>query len=200
MTNAASVGEKIDSYIDRHEKWKEGLSALRAIANSTDLEEVVRWGAPSYTLDGKIIVGIVGFKNHFALWFYQGVFLEDTAGNLVNAQEGVTKAMRQWRFESTADIDEALVRAYIAEAIENQRQGKTVKPEAKSLQIPQELSSALAADSTLRDEFDKLSPGKQREYAEHIGSAKQEKTRLGRMEKARVLIAAGVGLHDKYRR
>ena len=47
--------------------------------------------------------------------------------------------------------------------------------------------------------FDSLTPFKQKEYSEHIGSAKQEKTRISRLEKSIPLIAEGKGLNDKYR-
>ena len=67
------------------------------------------------------------------------------------------------------------------------------------MQIPQELEIAMREDAKLRDAFASLTLGRQKEYAEHIGSAKQENTRRSRLEKARPLILAGGGLHDKYR-
>ena len=65
--------------------------------------------------------------------------------------------------------------------------------------IPDELSNAFESDNELKQQFNALSPGKQREYADHISSAKQEKTRLSRLEKALPLIKAGKGLYDKYK-
>ena len=47
--------------------------------------------------------------------------------------------------------------------------------------------------------FDKLSPGKQREYTEYISSAKRDETKQKRIEKILPMIDAGIGLHDKYR-
>ena len=44
-----------------------------------------------------------------------------------------------------------------------------------------------------------LTPGKQREYANHIASAKQAATKTSRLQKILPLIEAGGGLHDKYR-
>ena len=37
---------------------------------------------------------------------------------LINAQEGTTKLMRQWRFTSREQIDKELILQYINEAIE----------------------------------------------------------------------------------
>lgn len=189
----------VDEYIARHEPWQELLLQLRDILLSTELEETVKWGAPVYTIDGKNVVGIGAFKSYAGLWFFQGVFLKDPQQKLVNAQEGTTKALRQWRFDTVEDMDEKLVKAYVLEAIENQKQGKEIKPEKKKTTLPDELKEALRKDTQLKKAFDAFTPGKQREFAEYIGSAKQEKTRLSRLEKVQPMILAGKGLNDKYR-
>jgi uncharacterized protein YdeI (YjbR/CyaY-like superfamily) len=44
-----------------------------------------------------------------------------------------------------------------------------------------------------------LSPGKQRDYCEHIELAKQEKTKLARIEKIKPMLLKGIGLYDKYK-
>ena len=41
--------------------------------------------------------------------------------------------------------------------------------------------------------------GKQREYADHIASAKRDDMKNKRIEKILPMIAAGIGLNDKYR-
>ena len=173
---------------------------LRDILLETELEETVKWGAPCYTLKGKNVVGLTSFKAYTGLWFHQGVFLKDQQKKLINAQEGTTKALRQWRFTSIEDIDVELVKQYVQEAIQNQREGKEIKPvRAKKIDIPEELKSELSQNNVLNEAFRSLTPGKQREYCEHIGSAKQEKTRLNRLEKAIPMILDGVGLNDKYK-
>ena len=53
-----------------------------------------------FTLNGKNVLGIGGFKNYFTIWFFNGVFLKDEKNVLVNSQEGLTKSLRQWRFSS----------------------------------------------------------------------------------------------------
>ena len=190
----------VDDYLARHPEWETALVRLRALILSTGLTETIKWGAPVYTLDNKNIVGIGAFKNYAGLWFFQGALLEDKKKILVNAGEGTAKAMRQLRFESEDEIDEILVKRYVKEAIENQKQGKEIKPEKKKeLVIPDELATAFSNDPQLRKSFDTLTPYKQREYADHIGGAKQEKTRLSRLEKSIPMIQKGIGLHDKYR-
>ena len=61
--------EKIGAYISKHEQWSAQLNSIRKVLLTTELTETVKWGAPSYTINNKIVVSFVGFKNHCALWF-----------------------------------------------------------------------------------------------------------------------------------
>lgn len=194
------TSEKVTAYIKKQEKWSDELTVLRSVFQKTELKEEVKWGTPTYTLQGKLVAGFAGFKNHYAIWFHQGVFLKNTENKLVNAQEGVTKALRQWRFEKGDEIEEDLVLNYINEAIENCKAGKEVKPKAKKgVEIPSLLKQALDDDQNLNKAFKKLTPGKQREYAKHIDEAKREATKESRLQKIKPMILAGKGLYDKYK-
>tara|TARA_R110002124_G_scaffold5301_1_gene33195 strand:+ start:216643 stop:217236 length:594 start_codon:yes stop_codon:yes gene_type:complete len=191
--------QKIDAYISKHSVWSEKLSKLRAIFNETELLEEVKWGAPAYTLNGKIILGMAAFKNHMGIWFHQGVFLKDRANKLINAQEEKTKALRQWRFVQNDTVEESLVREYVREAIENSLAGKELKPTRKSLSVGPFLKKELQNDAELNRAFKSLTPGKQREYADHINEAKRDATKQSRLEKIIPMIKEGIGLHDKYK-
>ena len=196
-----SQEEKLNAYFEKHADRAQELKQLRHLLQQTELEETVKWGAPTYTLNGKNVVGLGSFKNYVGLWFHQGVFIDDSAGKLINAQPDKTKGLRQWRFQDLSQIetDNDLIADYIAQAIANQKAGKEIKPETKNTAIPQELQEALSVNTELQTAFDQLTPGKQREYAEHIGSAKQESTRLNRLQKCQPMIMQGIGLNDKYR-
>ena len=190
--------QKIDAFIAKQTKWKEKLEKLREILLQTDLKEELKWGKPTYTLNGKLVVGMAEFKNHMALWFHQGVFLKDKHNKLINAKEA--KALRQWRFEENDKIEQKIVLEYVGEAIANCKAGKELKPvRKKGVSIPPLLDEAFKKDTTLKEHFQKLTPGKQREYAEYVTEAKQEKTKLSRLEKCIPMIKNGVGLHDKYK-
>lgn len=191
----------VEEYIEIHSHWSDALSTLRNIINSTEVEETVKWNAPVYTINGKNIIGLGAFKNHFGIWFFNGIFLKDEKKLLVNAQEGKTKALRQMRFESIDDIDKNAVLSYVKEAIENQKLGKEVKADRskKETIIPKELQIELDKDSDYKNSFDKLTPGKQREYCEHVASAKRNATKQSRLEKIKPMILQGMGLHDKYK-
>ncbi len=189
-----------DDYFANAEIWRDEQKQLREILRSTDLTEEVKWGGPCYTYDGQNVVGIGGFKSYFGLWFHQGALLKDKNKVLINAQEGTTKALRQWRMQSAKDIKPSLIKAYVREAISLVRQGKKIGPEKnKPIVVPPELKKALAKNTQARKAFENLRPGLQREYTEHIASAKREETRQKRIEKILPMISSGKGLHDKYR-
>jgi len=184
---------------DKTNQWGKELEVIKGIINQTELVETTKWGGTIYTLNGKNVLGICGFKNFFTIWFFKGVFLKDSANILVNANEGNTKSLRQWRFESLDEIDEKLILQYINEAIEVEKAGLAIKPEKKEIAIPQLLQQQLDSDTDLATAFAKFSPYKQKEFNEYITEAKQEKTKLARLEKVIPMILGGIGLHDKYR-
>ena len=201
MATTKEHSQKLEAYYAKEDPFKAGIALLREIALQTELQETLKWGAPVYTIDGKNVLGIIRFKKHFGLWFYNGVFLSDPKKVLGNAQEGKTKAMRHWKFYDISEVDKNTVAAYIQEAIENQKKGIALKPEPKKeMKIPTMLTDALANDKNLKAKFDAFSPYKQREFIEHIASAKQDKTKLSRLEKCLPLMAEGIGLMDKYRK
>lgn len=192
--------KSVEAYLSKNENWRNELEKLRRILLKTELSEAIKWGIPTYVALGKNVVAFAAFKNYVALWFYNGVFLKDERNVLINANEEKTRGLRQWRFASADEIDPDLVYSYVLEAIQNQKEGKEIKPESKKLSIPVELQEALDSDKTLKSGFYALSPGKQKEYAEFIGSAKQEATRRKRLEKSMPIILSGKGLHEKYRK
>mgnify|MGYP000159147618 CR=1 FL=1 len=185
--------------ISWNEEYRPLLEKLRSILQSTVLEEKMKWGIPTYCLKNKNVAGIGAFKSYAGLWFFNGVFLSDPANVLINAQEGKTKGLRQWRFETIDAIDEKLVRTYIEEAIQNQKEGKEFKPEKKPLIVPDELKEALASDGLLSEVFDSMSLSCKREYAEYIAEAKRPETKQKRLKKIIPMIREKVGLNDKYK-
>lgn len=193
--------EKLTRFYTEAHSFQEGVNQLRGLVLNTGLVETYKWNFPTYTLNDKNIVAICKFKSHYGLWFFNGVFLKDTANLLENAQEGKTQAMRHWKFSGDAPLNHALVKAYIQEAIDNQKKGlqfKFKKQTKKLERIPVELKLAFETHSTLERAFASLSQSKKREYIEYIINAKQEKTKRSRIDKIIPLILEGKGLHDQY--
>lgn len=187
--------------MDFQEQWKEEIDLLISLLRKTELMETEKWGIPVFTHNKKNVAGVAGFKEHIAIWFYDGVFLNDPQNRLINASEGKTKALRQLRFTKEEGIDEKLVLFYLDQAVENAKKGRKWVPEksTKEMEVPELLKTNFSSDKNLEKSFSDLTPYKQKEYIEYITEAKQDKTRVSRMEKIKPMILQGIGLHDKYR-
>jgi uncharacterized protein YdeI (YjbR/CyaY-like superfamily) len=185
----------------KNDQWETELELLKTIIAKTELVETNKWGGCVYVYNNKNVVGVGGFKKYFTLWFFNGAFLKDEKKHLINANEGVTKSLRQWRFTSKEEINEKEILAYILEAIDNEKQEKIIKPEKTKSEviIPTLLQNELDSDSVLKEAFLKFSPYKQKEFIEYIETAKREETKLSRIEKIKPMILNNIGLNDKYR-
>jgi len=194
--------KSVDAYIKANPKWEKSIEKLREIIMSFDFDEQIKWQFPTYSMDKKNLLSIAATKTFVGVWFFQGGLLVDKEMVLKNAQEGKTKAMRQWRFESEKDIKKTLLKKYINETIRNHKAGKVIKPakpNSKPLTIPNELAKKLKSTKNLKTAFENFSLSKQREFANYISDAKMEKTKLKRMDKILPLIIAGKGLNDRYK-
>ncbi|MFK8032307.1 MAG: YdeI family protein [Gammaproteobacteria bacterium] len=193
--------ESVEDYIKQSDKWESELAELIAVLQSTTLEESIKWGTPCYSHHGKNVISVASYTDYFGLWFHQGALLSDTSKKLINAQEGRTKALRQWRMTKAADIKPTIIKRYIKESIANVDKGKEIKPsKAKEISIPPQLNDALSSDAKVADAFECLTPRKRREYAEFVTQARLPATKLRRVKKIVPMILKNVGLHDRYRK
>lgn len=170
---------------------------LRTIALDAQLTEELKWHQACYTLKGKNVVLIHGFKEYCALLFFKGALLKD--GKRVLATPGQHQAARQIRFSNAQQVAKMapLVKAYIHEAIEVEKAGLQVKrKKTEEFKIPDEFQKKLDENPALRTAFHALTPGRQRGYLFHISQPKQSKTRETRVEKCVPLILSGKGLND----
>ncbi len=188
---------KVDALLSQHSKWFEEFDALRTIALSFPLTEERKWYQPCYTLNGKNVVLIHGFKEYCALMFFKGALLKDAKKLLVSP--GAQQSARQLRFTSLKDIAKLkpVIKAYIAEAIEVERSGLKVKlKQTSDFALPDELKAALDKSAALRKAFYALTPGRQRGYIYHFSKPKLTATRTAKVERAIPQILAGKGLND----
>ena len=191
--------EKVNQYIKKIKNWKEETILLREICLECGLEEDFKWMHPCYTFQGKNIVLIHGFKEYCALLFHKGALLNDANNLLIQQTENVQSA-RQIRFINKDEIIDlkAVIKAYIFEVIEVEKAGLEVKMKKTSeYEIPQELEEALKSNPELETAFYDLTLGRQRGYLLYFSQAKQSKTRISRIEKAKPKIFEGKGLNDR---
>ncbi len=192
------MNPKVDDFLNKVTKWHDELAKLRAIVLDCQLTEELKWGVPCYTFQKGNIVLIHGFKEYCALLFMKGALLNDSNGILIQQTENV-QGGRQIRFNSLKEIEdqEAILKAYIFEAIEVEKAGMKVahKPHSEYV-IPEEFQSKMNENSALKNAFEGLTPGRQRAYILHFSGSKQAKTREARVENYTQRILMGKGLND----
>jgi uncharacterized protein YdeI (YjbR/CyaY-like superfamily) len=192
------MNPQVDVYIAKLKNWQAEIKMLRSILLDCKLEEAIKWSQPCYSINNKNVVIIAPFKTHCDLGFFNGVSLKDEKGVLVKA--GVnTQSARQMRFVNVQEITKlkSIIKSYVKEAIENEKQGiKTVTTEKIEPIIVEEFEMILKKNVPLKKAFAALTPGRQRAYLIHFSGAKQPATRIARIEKHREAILAGRGIND----
>jgi uncharacterized protein YdeI (YjbR/CyaY-like superfamily) len=102
---------------------------------------------------------------------------------LINAQEGRTKALRQWRMFVAADIKPTLIKRYVQQAKVLVEAGHRIPVDRKKpVVVPAELKAALSKSRTTAATFARLRVGQQREYTEYVDEAKRAETKQRRIE------------------
>src|SRR3954468_14078768 len=113
-------------------RWEAEIDASRKLLAGLGLTEECKWGKPCFTYVGKNVVILQGFKEYFALGFFQGALLKDPKKLLV--QLGQTQAARVMKFTSAREITAkaATIKAYVREAIAVEKAGVRMKPKTTS--------------------------------------------------------------------
>ena len=180
------------------ERWEPEIAEMRRVLTGLAMKEECKWGKPTYTVDGKNIVIMQGFKEYFALMFFQGALVRDPKKLLM--QLGQMRAGRVMKFTSAKDIraKAATIKAYVREAIAIEKAGLRMKPRRTSdFPVPEELRQRFRRQPGFKRAFEALTPGRQRSYLYHFAAAKQSATRAARIEKAMPAIFEGKGFLER---
>lgn len=177
--------------------WARELKLLRNIVLSCGLTEALKWSQPCYTNNGKNVLLVTAFKDYCCISFFKGVLLKDEQ-YLLEAPGENTQSGRIWKFTNVSQIKdtEALIKAYIFEAIDIEKAGLKVTFKKNPEPIPEELEEVFKTKPEVKTAFEALTPGRQRGYILHFSQAKQSKTRMTRIEKYIPKILEGKGFHD----
>lgn len=179
------------------ERWQAEIAALQKILSGFGFEEACKWGKPCYTLDGKNVVLIQGFKETCALLFFQGALLKDPKKLLVRL--GQVQAARVMKFTSAGEIaaKAATIKATVREAAAAAKAGRKVQTKPREDPVPEELKEKFRKHPRFRRAFEALTPGRQRGWLFHFAGAKQSATRTSRIEKAMPAILEGRGFLER---
>lgn len=183
------------------DKWEDANEVMNKLIRTFDLKKDFKWGMDIYTYQGKNVVAWCGFKDFFSVWFYNGVFLTDPLNVLISGTKGKTKALRQWRFKKNKPLDIENISLYIKEAMQTVADGLELKIDKNApIEMDDFFVNQLNTNKQLKIAFEALTKGRQRDYADYISEAKQEKTKISRLEKIIPMILHGKGLNDKYKK
>jgi uncharacterized protein YdeI (YjbR/CyaY-like superfamily) len=190
--------ERFDTPDCSTRQWEKGLKDLRKVCRDTGLEEQVKWGHPCYLHGGRNIAIIGALRGDFRLSFFHAALMKDPE-HALEKQGPNTQHPDMLRFTNNAQVaaNKPLITAYLKEAMSYAAAGIKPPKEQRALELPDELIDALASDPELSVAFDALTPGRQRSYVIHLGSAKKAETRIQRIAKLRGHILAGKGALER---
>jgi uncharacterized protein YdeI (YjbR/CyaY-like superfamily) len=195
---AEATGRGAGMEMAYRERWEAEIAEMRRVLAGIAMNEERKWGKPTFTVDGKNIVILQGFKEYFGLGFFQGALLKDPRKVLV--QLGQVQAGRVMKFTSVKEISAraATIKAYVREAIAVEKAGLRVERRKTSdFPVPEELTARFRRDPRFKRAFEALTPGRQRSYLYHFAAAKQSATRVARIEKAMPAIFEGRGFLER---
>jgi len=158
--------------------------------------ETLKWSAPAFTVDDKILLIMAAFKAHAALNFWRG--------QEIRGQEANAEAMGQFgKLTSIDDLpSDAELDALIAEAARLAATApapRKVKHEPKpAAELHPDFAAALEASPAAKATLEGFAPSARRDYLDWVSEAKQEATRAKRIATAVEWLAEGKKRHWKY--
>jgi uncharacterized protein YdeI (YjbR/CyaY-like superfamily) len=190
---------RIDAYIAKAAPFARPILEKvreRVHAAVPGVEEAVKWGAPGFTVEGKILLIMAAFKAHAAINFWRGQEIGD----------GQAKAGAMGQFGRLTSIDDlppdaeldALIREAAALAKTAPAPRKTKHAPKPAPEIHPDFAAALAKAPKAKATLEGFPPSAQRDYVEWIAEAKQDATRQKRIATAIEWLSEGKRRHWKY--
>jgi uncharacterized protein YdeI (YjbR/CyaY-like superfamily) len=190
---------RIDAYIAKAAPFAQPILEKvreRVHAVAPEAEETLKWSMPSFTIDGKILIGMAAFKQHAALNFWRGQELRGAeASRDAMGQFGKLRSLDDLPGE--AELDDLIRQA--AELAKTAPAPRKVKHEPKPpAAMHPEFAAALKASPKAQQVLDGFPPSARREYLDWVADAKQDATRRKRISDAVQWLSEGKRRHWKY--
>jgi uncharacterized protein YdeI (YjbR/CyaY-like superfamily) len=194
-----STDPRIDAYIAKAAPFARPILEKvreRVHAAAPEAVETMKWSAPGFTIDGKILLMMAAFKAHAAINFWRGQEIGDGSPK--------AGAMGQFgKLTCVADLPaDAVLDALIREAAalaKTAQAPRKVKHEPKPpAALHPEFAAALKANPNAQEALDGFPPSAQREYLDWVAEAKQDSTRSKRIADAVLWLSEGKRRHWKY--
>lgn len=189
---------RVDRYIEEANDFAKPILAelrRRVHAHVPEVEESLRWSAPTFLYKGKILAGMAAFKAHCVFGFWHPLLRE--GDNSLEGRNG------SGRMEKVADIPVKprfvrLAKEAVRLIDEDVKAPPKPKVEKKPLVVPPDLVAALKRNAKARATFEGFPPSAKKEYVDWITGAKREETRAERLATAIEWLAEGKRRHWKY--
>jgi uncharacterized protein YdeI (YjbR/CyaY-like superfamily) len=183
------ASKRIDAAYAKHSgDIRKLLDAIRSTVHAaeTGLNETWKWG-PGFELDGKLLIGLWGFKKHVSLVLYRGAELKDKH-KLIN--DGFDNAHnRMVKFTEYKLFSRKKVIDLVKEAVKLEKSG-TEKVNKSQMKIPAELGGFFATHKAAEKFFAALPHSLQRTYVQHITKVKTKATRERHVEEVCAALKA----------
>ena len=192
---------RIDSYIERAQPFARPILEhvrTRVHAVAPQAQETLKWSAPSFTIDGKILLMMAAFKAHAAVNFWRGQELR--------GEQASDDAMGQFgKLTSVGDLPpNAELDRLIREAAELAKSAPAARKVKHTPKPPAELhpqfAAALRSAPRAKAALEGFPASARRDYLDWIAEAKQESTRQKRIATAIEWLTEGKKRHWKYER
>ena len=189
---------RIDAYIAKAAPFAQPILKHvrdRVHAVAPEAEETLKWSMPSFTIDGKILIGMAAFKAHATVGFWRGQEMDLDVSKDAMGQLGKLTSVDDLPPDGQLD---ALIRKGVELARAASAPRKTKHEPKPPADLHPEFAKALAASPKAKDALDGFPPSAQREYLEWVSDAKQDKTREKRIADAIQWLSEGKRRHWKY--
>jgi uncharacterized protein YdeI (YjbR/CyaY-like superfamily) len=195
-TVTVSRDKRIDAYIDGAQPvarplLEHGRDRVHAVA--PDVEETLKWSMPTFTLRGKILLGMAAFKAHATVNFWRGRELHMDTKAQGMGQLGRLTAIG----DRPADFDD-LIRQAAALARSVPAPRRPTSEPSSPCELHSDFAAALAMAPLAKSTLESFPASAQREYIEWIAEAKQEVTRQKRIATAFEWLNDGKRRNWKY--
>jgi uncharacterized protein YdhG (YjbR/CyaY superfamily) len=189
---------RVDAYIAKAAPFAQPILQHvreRVHAVAPEAEETLKWSMPSFTVDGKILLGMAAFKAHATVGFWRGQEMGIKASQDAMGQLGKLTSIEDLPPDDELD---AMIRKGIELARTAPAPRKTKHAPKAAPQMHPAFAAALARAPKSKAVLDGFPPSAQREYLDWISEAKQDSTRDRRIADAVQWLSEGKRRHWKY--
>ena len=193
----AARDPRVDAYIAKAAPFARPILEhvrTRVHAAAPGVEETLKWGAPSFTLGGKILLMMAAFKAHAALNFWRG---QELGSPKAGAMGQFGKLASLADLPGDAELD-ALIREAATLAATAPAPRKVKHAPKPAAEMHPEFAAALDAHPAARAVLEGFVPSARRDYLDWISDARQDATRTRRIATAVEWLAEGKKRHWKY--